>query len=156
MNELRKKNGKSETLLRKITLYKDTAINAMNNEKEFGTAVIQSNDGYLEKLLKADETEYAILKDNMARAESETERQAIRDRMAEMKKERYAKDTENKSFYERQEDKHKTYTLQVLGSVAVVAGLTVKFRKPLVEAGKKLISKNYKNISTYSERFQGG
>ena len=142
MNELRKKNGKSETLLRKITLYKDTAINAMNNEKEFGTAVIQSNDGYLEKLLKADETEYAILKDNMARAESETERQAIRDRMAEMKKERYAKDTENKSFYERQEDKHKTYTLQVLGSVAVVAGLTVMFRKPLVEAGKKLISKN--------------
>ena len=49
MNEIRKKNGKSETLLRKITLYKDTAINAMNNEKEFGTAVIRSNDGYLER-----------------------------------------------------------------------------------------------------------
>mgnify|MGYP000357352579 FL=1 len=142
MNEIRKKNGKSETMLRKITLYKDAAINAMNNEKEFGTAVIQANDSYLETLLKADETEYAILKDNMARAESETERQAIRDRMAEMKKERYAKDTENKGFYERQEDKHKTYTLQVLGSVAIVAGITVKFRKPLIEAGKKLISKN--------------
>ena len=142
MNEIGKKNAKSETLLRKITLYKDTAITDMDNEKEFGTAVIQANDGYLEKLLKADETEYAILKDNMARAESETERQAIRDRMAEMKKERYAKDTENKGFYERQEDKHKTFTLRVLGSVAIVAGLTVKFRKPLIEAGKKLISKN--------------
>lgn len=57
MNEIGKKNAKSETLLRKITLYKDTAITAMDNEKEFGTAVIQANDGYLEKLLKADETE---------------------------------------------------------------------------------------------------
>ena len=41
--------------------------------------------------------------------------------LAEMKKERYAKDTRIET-YERQEDKHKTYTLQVLGSVAVVAG----------------------------------
>lgn len=114
----------------------------MNNEKEFGTTVIQANDGYLETLLKADETEYDILRENMAKAESAEERQAIRDRMAEMKKERYAKDTENKGFYERQEDKHKTYTLQVLGSVAIVAGVAVKFKKPLIEAGKKLISKN--------------
>lgn len=142
MNEIRKRNGKSETLLRKITLYKETAISAMNNEKEFGTAVIQANDGYLETLLKADETEYDILRENMAKAESAEERQAIRNRMAEMKKERYAKDTENKGFYERQEDKHKTYTLQVLGSVAIVAGVAVKFKKPLIEAGKKLISKN--------------
>jgi len=142
MDEIRKRNEKSETLLRKITLYKETAINAMNSEKEFGTAVIQANDGYLETLLKADETEYDILRENMAKDESAEERQAIRDRMAEMKKERYAKDTENKGFYERQEDKHKTYTLQVLGSVAIVAGVAVKFKKPLIEAGKKLISKN--------------
>ena len=52
MNEIGKKNAKSETLLRKITLYKDTAITAMDNEKEFGTAVIQANDGYLAKLMK--------------------------------------------------------------------------------------------------------
>ena len=78
----------------------------------------------------------------MAKAESVEERQAIRDRMAEMKKERYEKDTENKSFYETQQSSHKNYTLQILGSTAIVAGL-YKFRKPLLGIGKKLISKRF-------------
>jgi len=76
----------------------------------------------------------------MEKAETEVERQAIRDRMVEMKKERYQKDTENKEFYEKQQNNHKNYTLQILTSVAAVAGV-IKFRKPIMDIGKKLITR---------------
>lgn len=65
----------------------------------------------------------------------------IRKRIAEMQKERYAKDTENKQFYERQQEGHRNHNMKILGSLAVVSGLVYTFRKPLAEAGKKLITK---------------
>jgi hypothetical protein len=137
----KKRDEKRADVIRKTNMYMDTAVNAMTKVTEFDTKIVEANDEYLEKLRQADCSEYDILKINMDRAETETERQAIRDRMAEMKKERYIKDTENKSFYESQQTAHKKYTLQVLTSMAAVTGLVVKFRKPLMTIGKKMIAK---------------
>lgn len=137
---VRKHGGRRDDVMQKITMYKDTSLSAMKNVLEFDTLIIKSNSEYLDELLQADKTEYEILKDNMAKAESVEERQAIRDRMAEMKKERYEKDTENKSFYEIQQSSHKNYTKQVLLSVAIGTGL-FKYRKPIISFAKKLISK---------------
>lgn len=95
----------------------------------------------MEKLRQADASEYEILKDNMEKADTQEERDAIRKRMAEMKKERYEKDTENKLFYVKQQENHKNYTKQVLCSVAAVAGLVYTFRKPILDTGKKLLMK---------------
>ena len=138
---LKKQNTKNADNIKKATVYADTAKNAMDDVTKFDSMIIKSNDDYLEKLAQADKIEYDILKENMAKAETAEERQVIRDRMAEMKKERYAKDTENKTFYENQQTEHKNYTLRVLGSVAVVTGLVYKFRKPIADFGKALITK---------------
>lgn len=132
--------SKSEGSFRKANLYKDAAMNTLKEITEFDSKIINSNDKYLETLNGADSIEYEILKGNMEKAETEVERQAIRDRMAEMKKERYQKDTENKEFYKRQQNNHKYYTLQILASVAAVAGV-IKFRKPIMNIGEKLITK---------------
>ena len=77
----------------------------------------------------------------MEKAETAEEREAIRKRMEEMDKERYEKDTENKVFYEKQQENHRNHNLKILGSVAVVSGLVYKFRTPLMEVGKKMITK---------------
>ena len=132
--------SKSERSFRKANLYKNATMNALKEVTEFDSKIINSNDRYLETLKEADSIEYEILRENMAKAETEVERQAIRDRMAEMKKERYQKDTENKEFYEKQQNNHKNYTLQILTSVAAVVGV-IKFRKPIMDIGKKLITK---------------
>ena len=132
--------SKSESSFRKANLYKDATMNALKEVTEFDSKIINSNDRYLETLKEADSIEYEILRENMAKAETEVERQAIRDRMAEMKKERYQKDTENKEFYEKQQNNHKNYTLQILTSVAAVVGV-INFRKPIMDIGKKLITK---------------
>lgn len=132
---------KSREAVHKVAMYKETAVNAIQKVTEFDSLIIASNDEYLDKLQQADSFEYEILKINMEKAETETERIAIRTRIAEMKRERYSKDAENKGFYEKQQSGHKNYTLQVLGSVAVVAGLVAKYRKPLMTAGQKLIMK---------------
>lgn len=137
-----KRDKKGEDTIRNKVIYKDVAINAMKDVTEFDTKIIESNDEYLETLRQADSSEYDILKANMEKAESDAERQAIRDRMAEMKSERYKKDSENKEFYGKQQSGHKNYTLQVLGSVAVVTGLAVKYRKPIMDMGKKLLTKH--------------
>lgn len=79
--------------------------------------------------------------DNMEKAESEEERSAIRSRLAEMNAQRYKKDTENKEFYEKQQESHRNHNLKILTSVAVITGLAYKFRKPLMNAGKALITK---------------
>ena len=99
------------------------------------------NDEYIKKLREADATEYDILKANMEKAESEEERSAIRSRLAEMNAQRYKKDTENKEFYEKQQESHRNHNLKILASVAVITGLAYKFRKPLMNAGKALITK---------------
>ena len=131
---------KREDFIRKANMYKDIVINAMKDVSEFDSKVLKANDEYLDVLAQADKPEYDILNVNMEKAETAEERQAIRDRMVEMKKERYQKDTENKAFYERQQTHHRNYTLQVLGSMAVVTGLVVKFKKPIIDVGKKLIT----------------
>ncbi|MBD5499431.1 MAG: hypothetical protein HDR11_17070 [Lachnospiraceae bacterium] len=141
-NNLIKKSGKNDFKLRKLNLYKDSAITAMDNISDFGKKVLDTNNEYLEKLCKADQPEYNILLENLKIANSEDERTAIRARMAEMKKERYQKDTENKEFCDRQRENHKHSILQIVGSVAVITGVVAyKFRKPLMEASKKLITK---------------
>ena len=63
-------------------------MNALKEVTEFDSKIINLNGKYLETLNEADSNEYDILKENMAKAETEEERQVIRDRMAEMKKER--------------------------------------------------------------------
>lgn len=137
----KRKDMKKEESMNKRSMYVDSAKNAMKNVSEFDAKIIESNDNYLGLLAQNDKIEYDILKENMMRAETESERQEIRKRLAEMKKERYAKDTENKQFYEMQQTSHKNYTLQVLTSVAVVTGLVHKYRKPIMDFGKKLITK---------------
>lgn len=94
-------------------MYKDIVIDAMKDVSEFDSSILKSNDEYPDVLVHADKLEYDLLKENMEKAETAEESQAIRDRMIEMKKERYQKDTENKVFYERQQTHHKNYTLQV-------------------------------------------
>lgn len=141
--KISRREKKLDDSVRKVNMYKDTAINAMKNVTEFDSKVIDSNDEYLHRLLQADASEYEILKENLSVAESQEERAEIRKRMAEMKKERYEKDTENKEFYIKQQESHKNYTKQVLCSVAAVAGLVYTFRKPIMETGKKLL-KNIK------------
>lgn len=133
--------NKSEEHMRKVHVYKDTALNAMQDASEFDTTIVELNDAYMEKLREADSTEYEILKLNMEKAETAEERETIRKRMAEMDKERYAKDTENKTFYEKQQEAHRSHNLKILGSVAIVSGLVYKYRKPLMDMGRKLITK---------------
>lgn len=81
------------------------------------------------ELVQADKPKYEILKENMEKAETAEERQIIRNRMVEMKRERYQKDTETKAFLDKQQTYHKNFNLQVLGSLAIVIGLVVKFRR---------------------------
>ena len=77
----------------------------------------------------------------LGQLESEEERSAIRSRLAEMNAQRYKTDTENKEFYEKQQESHRNHNLKILTSVAVITGLAYKFRKPLMNAGKALITK---------------
>lgn len=134
------KLGKKEVFLHKANIYKEAAQNAIDNVSKFDSIVVKSNEMYPEALQRADSEEYTILSENLKLADTAEERAAIRNRMVEMKKERYEKDTENKTFYENQQINHKNYTKQVLTSVAAVSGLVFMFRKPLIDAGKKFIS----------------
>lgn len=138
---IRQPGRKAEDSIRKMTIYKDSAVNAMKDSSEFDKKIVESNDEYIKKLREADATEYDILKANMEKAESEEERSAIRSRLAEMNAQRYKKDTENKEFYEKQQESHRNHNLKILTSVAVITGLAYKFRKPLMNAGKALITK---------------
>ena len=133
---IRQPGRKAEDSIRKMTIYKDSAVNAMKDSLEFDKKIVESNDEYIKKLREADATEY-----NMEKAESEEERSAIRSRLAEMNAQRYKKDTENKEFYEKQQESHRNHNLKILASVAVITGLAYKFRKPLMNAGKALITK---------------
>lgn len=139
--DVKRSPTKSEDKISKIQMFKETANNAISDATEFDKTILKSNEEYVNKLCEADNAEYEILKLNMEKAESNEERSTIRKRMVEMQKERYAKDTENKQFYERQQENHRNHNLKILGSLAVVSGLVYTFRKPLAEAGKKLITK---------------
>ena len=138
---IRQPGRKAEDSIRKMTIYKDSAVNAMKDSLEFDKKIVESNNEYIKKLREADATEYDILKANMEKAESEEERSAIRSRLAEMNAQRYKKDTENKEFYEKQQESHRNHNLKILTSVAIITGLAYKFRKPLMNAGKALITK---------------
>ena len=139
----KKKAGKIDSKLRKLNMYKDAAKNAMDNNTAFDSKIIDANNEYLNKLCQADQAEYDILLENLKLATSEEERAEIRARMVEMKKERYEKDTENKKYYNNQQENHKKFNLAVLGSVAVVTGRVVwKYRKPILDTGKKLLIKS--------------
>lgn len=137
-----KKTGKVNSKLQKLNMYKEAAKSAMDNNTTFGSKIIDANNEYLNKLCQADQPEYNILLENLKLASSEEERAEIRARMVEMKKERFEKDTENKKFYDTQQENHRNFNLKVLGSVAIATGLVVwKYRKPILNAGKNLITK---------------
>lgn len=140
-NVLARKSEKKDVKLRKLNMYKDVAKTSMDNISEFDKKILETNNEYPEKLCQADQPEYDILLENLKLADSEEERAAIRARMVEMKKERYQKDTENKEFCNKQQENHKYTILQIVGSVAIVTGIIYKFRKPLMEVGKKMIAK---------------
>ena len=136
--------GKNYEKFRRMHMFKDSANKAMELDNDFDKNIITANDEYIAKLEKADVTEYDILRLNMENAETAEERAEIRKRMAEMKDDRYRKDTENKEFYERQQEGHRNHTMRILGTVALVAGLATvsyKFAKPVLKAGKNLITK---------------
>ena len=138
---VKRSRTKGEDKICKIQIFKDTANNVISDATEFDKAILESNEVYINKLYEADNAEYEIIKINMEKAESEEERTAIRKRISEMQKKRYAKDTENKHFYEKQQESHRNHNLKILASVAVITGLAYKFRKPLMNAGKALITK---------------
>ena len=140
-NAVSKYDKKREDSMKSKIIYKDAALNAIEDSTKFDTKIISSNDEYLGTLQQADSIEYDILKMNMERAESEDERQSIRDRMAEMKRERYLKDSENKTFYEKQQIQHKNYVIQVLATIAVVGSGVIAYRKPIMNVGKSLLIK---------------
>lgn len=135
-----RKRSKQNEKLKKFNVYKDTALSAIRDNTQFDTAIVKSNENYMIKLSEADKSEYELLKINMQKAESADEREKIRNYMVEMRKERDAKDTENKVFYEKLQENHENYNLKIIGSVAVVLGFAYKYRKPILDAGKKLIT----------------
>lgn len=135
-----KLNLKSKDYLQRLNIFKDTATDALDDAGKFDSTIIASNEEYIIKLQEGDKEELEILKLNMEKAETEEEREAIRLRMKEMREEKYKKDTENKEFYENQQDSHRKHVMKILGAVAVTAGL-VKFRKPIMDVGKKMLTK---------------
>lgn len=131
-----RKRSKQNEKLKKFNVYKDTVLSAIRDNAQFDTAIVKSNENYMIKLSEADKSEYELLKINMQKAESADEREKIRNYMVEMCKERDAKDTENKVFYEKLQENHENYNLKIIGSVAVVLGFAYKYRKPILDAGK--------------------
>ena len=105
---------------------------------------IKSNEEYMERLTKSDKEEYDILKLNMQMAESESKRAAIRQAMADMRKDRVIKDTENKAFYEKQQKEHNENSRKILNSIfwflaiGSGVGLGVYYGRPMLMAGKRL------------------
>lgn len=73
----------------------------MQDVSEFDSKVRKANEEYLNALTQADKLGYDVSMKNMEKAEAVEERQSIRDRMAEMKKERYQKDSENIIYYDK-------------------------------------------------------
>lgn len=136
-----KKTNSEKSVMERISLYKSTAEKAIEDSSEFDTKLVDTNSDYMDILVRADQEEYEMLKLNYEKADTPEERREIRERMKEMKRERYDKDTENKKFLEEQQNKHKNHNLQILGSLAAVTGLVYTFRKPIMKAGKTLISK---------------
>lgn len=59
---IRQPGRKAEDSIRKMTIYKDSAVNAMKDSLEFDKKIVESNDEYIKKLREADATEYDILK----------------------------------------------------------------------------------------------
>lgn len=90
--------NRSHEIISEMNLSEDIAAKAMQNVHEIYSEMSRSNSEYMNKLVEADKAEYDVLVINMQKAESEEERANIRDRMKEMKKERYDMDTENKNF----------------------------------------------------------
>lgn len=131
-----RKWSKQNEKLKKFNVYKDTALSAIRDNTQFDTAIVKLNENYMIKLREADKSEYELLKINMQKAESADEREKIRNYMVEMRKERDAKDTENKAFYEKLQENHENNNLKIIGSVAVVLEFAYKYRKPILDAGK--------------------
>lgn len=135
------KPSKSAVKLHKLSMFNDTATKAMDILNTSNTESLHANSIYLDELMKADSEEYKILLKNLEIADSPEERREIRDRMAEMKKERYDKDSENKTFLKEQQIEHRNNNLKILGAVAIASGLVVKYGKPLLKSGVSLLSK---------------
>lgn len=139
-NAMEKLELKSKEYLQRLNIFKENAADAYDKADKFDTTIISSNEDYMIKLQEGNREEFEILKENMAKAQSEEERESIRLRMKEIQEEMYKKDSENKEFYERQQEAHNKKFMKYLGVMAVTAGL-VKYHKPIIDKGKKVIMK---------------
>lgn len=139
-----KKAIASQASLKRASLYKDAAITTIKDSTAYDSMLMESNEEYMERLTKSDKEEYDILKLNMQSAENETEREAIRKALADMRKDRAIKDTENKAFYEKQQKEHNENSRKILNSVfwalAIGSGigLGVYYGRPALMVGKRL------------------
>ena len=121
---------------------KGVAASAMEKANEFDSDVIKENSEYIKKLSEADAAEYFILLENLRMAGGEEERADIRDRMREMRKDRYEKDTENKGYSDRQQEANREHRVKIMAIAAVTisatGGFIYKYRKPIVKAIEKI------------------
>ena len=70
-NAVSKYDKKREDSMKSKIIYKDAALNAIEDATKFDTKIISSNDEYLGTLQQADSIEYDILKDVYKRQDSE-------------------------------------------------------------------------------------
>lgn len=89
----------SQASIKRAGIYKDAAIDTIKDSTAYDSMLMESNEEYMERLTKADKEKYDILRLNMQMTESESERASIRQVMADMRKDRVIKDTENMAFY---------------------------------------------------------
>lgn len=139
-----KKAIASQVSIKRAGIFKDAAIDTIKDSTAYDSMLMESNEEYMERLTKSDKEEYDILKLNMQMAESESERAAIRQAMADMRKDRVIKDTENKAFYEKQQKEHNENSRKILNSIfwflaiGSGVGLGVYYGRPMLMAGKRL------------------
>lgn len=143
----KKHYSRGQNDIRRSCIYKDAALNMIKDSTAYGSMLIESNEEYMEHLTKSDKEEYDILKLNMMKSESEPERELIRREMADMREARTMKDTENKAFYERQQQEHSDNSRKILNSIFLaviigsVGGVGYKYRKPILATCKSLAIK---------------
>ena len=129
--------------LAKCNIYKDAATMAMKDSTAYDTMLMESNEEYMERLSKADASEYEILKLNMLTATNPKERESIRKALTDMRKDRAVKDTEHKAYCKAMQKEHNDNNKKILYSIIVtlgLGGLGYYYRKPLLNASRKLVS----------------
>ena len=130
---------RSQPLIRKIEIFKEAAVDEIKNSTELDKKIVEEKSTYREKISSSHTEEYKILAKNMEKADTPEERQAIRDQMESIRKDEREEAKDFNEFADNVHGNHHKHSMQVLGAIAITAGL-VKFRKPIMDFGKSLIS----------------